>query len=39
MSLADIGIEAAIVGRAVYTGDIDLGEALEAVAQRSESRE
>ena len=39
LSLADIGIEAAIVGRAVYTGDIDLGEALEAVAQRSESRE
>ena len=39
LSLAELGIEAAIVGRAVYTGDIDLGEALEAVAQWSESRE
>ena len=39
LSLAELGIEAAIVGKAVYTGDIDLGEALEAVAQRSESRE
>jgi phosphoribosylformimino-5-aminoimidazole carboxamide ribotide isomerase len=38
LNLADLGIEAAIVGKAVYTGDIDLGEALEAVARRSESR-
>lgn len=37
LSLAGLEIEAAIVGKAVYTGDIDLGEALEAVAQRSES--
>ncbi|HIC69067.1 MAG TPA: 1-(5-phosphoribosyl)-5-[(5-phosphoribosylamino)methylideneamino]imidazole-4-carboxamide isomerase [Candidatus Latescibacteria bacterium] len=37
LSLAGLKIEAAIVGKAVYTGDIDLGEALEAVAQRSES--
>ena len=28
--LADLGVEAAIVGKAVYTGDIDLREAIEA---------
>jgi len=27
--LADIGVEAAIVGRALYTGDIQLAEAIE----------
>jgi len=30
--LAECGVEAAIVGRALYTGDVDLREALEAVA-------
>ena len=30
--LAECGVEAAIIGRALYTGDIDLREALEAVA-------
>jgi len=29
--LAEVGVEGAIVGRALYTGDIDLKEALEAV--------
>lgn len=29
--LADIGVEAAIVGRALYTGDLDLREAIEAL--------
>ena len=29
--LAELGVEAAIVGTAVYTGDIDLGEAIAAV--------
>ena len=29
--LARIGVEAAVVGKALYTGDIDLGEAIEAV--------
>ena len=33
LRLADIGVEAAIVGSALYTGDIDLGHALKAVAQ------
>jgi len=29
--LAETGVEGVIVGRALYTGDIDLGEALAAV--------
>ena len=29
--LSQIGVEGAIVGRAIYTGDIDLGEAIDAV--------
>ena len=29
--LADVGVEAAIVGRALYTGDIDLREAIEVL--------
>ena len=33
--LARIGIEAAVVGKALYTGDIDLKEAIEAVAAAS----
>ena len=37
LGLADIGVEAAIVGTAAYTGDIDLAEALEAVHQRTQS--
>ena len=31
LRLRDTGVEGAIVGRAIYTGDVDLGEALEAV--------
>ena len=30
--LAEIGVEAAIVGRAIYTGDIDLREAIAAIS-------
>lgn len=30
--LADLGAEGAIVGKALYTGDIDLGEALQALS-------
>lgn len=32
--LSECGVEAAIIGRALYTGDIDLAEALAAVAVR-----
>lgn len=32
--LAETGVEGAIVGRAIYTGDIDLKEALEAVGDQ-----
>ncbi len=32
--LAEMGVEGAIIGRALYTGDIDLTRALEAVATR-----
>jgi len=31
--LREIGVEGAIVGRAIYTGDVDLGEALAAMQQ------
>ena len=31
--LAEIGAEAAVVGRAIYTGDIDLREAIETICQ------
>ena len=31
--LSEIGVEAAIVGKAVYTGDIDLREAIGALAE------
>ena len=30
--LARIGVEAAIVGKAMYTGDVDLAQAIEAVS-------
>lgn len=33
LRLSEIGVEAAIVGKAVYTGDIELGEAVEALAR------
>ena len=36
-SLAGMNVEGSIVGRALYTGDIDLAAALEAVAETSES--
>ena len=29
--LAEIGVEGAIIGRALYTGDLDLGEALAVI--------
>ena len=32
LRLSEIGVEAAIVGKAVYTGDVDLGEAVAALA-------
>jgi len=35
LKLADLGVEAAVVGKALYTGDIDLGIALDALASRS----
>jgi len=38
LSLAELGVEAAIVGKAMYTGDIDLGEAVEAISGSSDSR-
>lgn len=34
LTLAELGAEAAIVGRALYTGDLDLAEALAAMAVR-----
>jgi phosphoribosylformimino-5-aminoimidazole carboxamide ribotide isomerase len=33
--LAQLGLEGAIVGRALYTGDIDLPEALKVVAKQA----
>lgn len=33
LRLADLGVEAVVIGKALYTGDIDLGVALEAVRQ------
>jgi len=35
--LAQLGVEAAIVGKALYTGDVDLAEALDAVSGVSSS--
>lgn len=37
MRLARLGVEAAIVGKALYTGDVDLAEALDAVSGVSSS--
>ena len=34
LKLADLGVEAAVVGKALYTGDIDLAAALGALASR-----
>jgi phosphoribosylformimino-5-aminoimidazole carboxamide ribotide isomerase len=36
LRLADIGVEGAVIGRALYTGDIDLSAALEAVKNTEE---
>jgi phosphoribosylformimino-5-aminoimidazole carboxamide ribotide isomerase len=30
-ALAELGVEGAIVGRAIYTGDVELGEAVKAL--------
>ena len=32
LRLGEIGVEAAIVGKAVYTGDVDLSKAVAALA-------
>lgn len=36
--LAETGVEAAVVGRALYTGDVALAEALQAVAEAASGR-
>ena len=37
LTLDRVGVEAAIVGRAIYTGDVDLREAIAALAGSTES--
>ena len=36
--LAELGVEGAIVGKAIYTGDVKLGEAIKAIRELQSKR-
>jgi phosphoribosylformimino-5-aminoimidazole carboxamide ribotide isomerase len=37
--LAELGVEGAIVGKAIYTGDVKLGEAFKAIRELQSKRQ